>query len=417
VNGVELNISAARIGSRIAQLAEFGGLPNGGLNRMPFTPQDREARSLFTNWLTGLGLSVRIDGAGNIIGRREGTDQTAPVVMTGSHLDSQPTGGRFDGIAGVVASLEVLETMGEAGFVHRHPIEIVCWTAEEVSCRFSQTAIGSRAMVGTLRANDLQQRCRLTGITLGEALTSIGVDLSALAAAERAPGSIKAVVELHVEQGPYLEQMGKQIGVVTQVQGATRVKCALRGQQAHSGGMPMSYRRDALCGAAELLLAVEAAAAARTNPPVVGTVGVLSLGHQAVAIVPGIAEMLIDVRSVDAPARMAVVEEIESAARRIAERRQLKLDWQHAWSFPSTDLAPEVIDTVEQACDGLGVSSQRMPSGAGHDAMVMGSRFPAGMIFVPSVRGISHAPEEFTRTEDIAVGAKVLCRTLCMLAR
>lgn len=416
MSNVERYVSGERMAERIARLAEIGGLPNGGMNRLPFTPEYRQARELFARWLSDLGLAVRMDGAGNIIGRREGRDPTAPVVMSGSHLDTQPTGGRFDGIAGVVAALEAAEAMREAGFVHRHPIEIVEWTAEESSCRFDLSMPGSRGMIGALSDKDLDVRCRLTGITLREAMESIGIDLSQLPAAERPPGSIKAVVELHIEQGPHLELAGKQVGVVTSVAGSVRYYCVLRGQQAHSGALPMAFRRDALCGAAEVLLAVEQAAKARTNPAVVGTVGYMDYDPRSVVIIPGRVQMIVDIRSVDSAARDAVRDEIEAAARRIAARRKLDLEWRLAWAFPPTTLAPEVIDTLTQACRDLDIRYQHMPSGAGHDAMTLGRRFPAGMLFVPSVGGISHAPEEFTRTEDLEAGAKVLCRALCMLA-
>jgi hydantoinase/carbamoylase family amidase len=178
----------------------------------------------------------------------------------------------------------------------------------------------------------------------------------------------------------------------------------------------MAYRRDALCGAAEVLLAVEQAAKARTDPPVVGTVGYLDYDPRSVVIIPGRVQMIIDVRSIDTAARDAVRDEIEAAARQIAARRKLDLEWRLAWTFPPTQLDPEIIKTLTQACEELRVPYQRIASGAGHDAMTLGRRFPAGMLFVPSVGGISHAPEEFTRIEDLEAGAKVLCRSLCALA-
>lgn len=416
MNGVERYVSGARIAERVARLAEIGGLPDGGMNRLPFTPEDRAARDLFARWLSDLGLPVRVDGAGNVIGRREGSDRRAPVVVAGSHLDTQPMGGRFDGIAGVLTALEAAEAMAAAGFVHRHPIEIIDFAAEESMGRFDVSMPGSRAMVGALKPEDLALRCRLTGEMLREAMESIGIDLSLLAAAERPPGSIKAVVELHIEQGPYLEEAGKQIGVVTTVAGSARFHCVLEGQQAHSGALPMAYRRDALCGAAELLLAVERAAKARANPPVVGTVGYMDYEPRSPVIIPGRVRMIIDVRSIDEAARDAVVAEIEATARRIAEQRRLHLEWRLSSGFPPTPLAHQVVDTITRACKDLGTSYVAMPSGAGHDAMTLGRRFPAGMLFVPSVGGISHAPQELTRTEDLEAGAKVLCRTLCMLA-
>jgi hydantoinase/carbamoylase family amidase len=413
---VEQYVSGARIEERIARLAEIGGLANGGMSRLPFTQEDGAARELFARWLGDLGLSVRVDGGGNVIGRREGTDPDAPVVMSGSHLDTQARGGRFDGIAGVIAALEAVEAMREAGVVHRHPVEVVDWACEEAASRFDLSMPGSRAMVGALRPEELEARCRLTGVTLREAMESIGIDVSTLAAAERAPGSVKAVVELHIEQGPHLDRAGKQIGIVTGIPWIKRFHCTLRGQQAHAGGMPMDARRDALCGAAEVLLAVESIARARADPPMVATVGYMEFEPRAVPIIPGQAMLIVEARCIELAALDEAVTEIKVAARQIADRRQLELSWGATWEQRTSSLMPEIAERIARACDEVGASYQYMASGGGHDTMMMARRFPAGMLFVPSVGGISHAPEEYSRTEDLKVGAKVLCRTLCELA-
>jgi hydantoinase/carbamoylase family amidase len=413
---IEQRISPERMAARLDRLAEIGGLPGGGMNRLSYSPEDRAARELLAEWLSGLGLRVWVDGAGNLIGEMEGADPMLPVVMAGSHLDTQPEGGRYDGIAGVVAALESVEAMREAGFAPRHSIQLVSWAAEEVSGSYDLSMIGSRAMIGAVKPEDLEARNRLTGVPLREAMREAGVDLAALPGAERPAGSVKAVVELHIEQGPHLERAKKPLGVVTHVAGAARLHCTLRGQQAHSGAMPMEGRRDALCGMADVLLAVEAAAREQVDPPVVATIGYLDYGPRAVAIVPGRATAVIDVRSVDTSARDAVVSEIESQVRSIARRRKLQVEIRPAWSFPPTRMAPEVVGVIEQACREVGAPYLAMASGAGHDSMTLGRRFPAGMIFVPSVGGISHAPEEFTPIEELALGARVLARTLALLA-
>ena len=416
MSGAEEFVSGQRMAQRLDRLAQIGGLPNGGMNRLAYTPEDRAARELLAGWMSDLGLRVWMDGAGNLIGEMEGSDPSAPVVMVGSHLDTQPEGGRFDGIAGVVAALESLESMREAGLSPTNTIELVSWAAEEISGSYDLSMIGSRAMVGSVRPEDLDARNRVTGVALRRAMQEAGVDVAALPGAERPVGSVKAVLELHIEQGPQLERAGKAVGVVTHVAGASRVFCTLRGQQGHSGTMPMKARRDALCGMAEVVLAVEAAAREHTDPPVVATVGYMDYGPRAVAVVPGRASAVIDVRSVDSPARDAVVAEIETATRAIARRRRLTVEQRPGWSFPPSKLSPEVAGTIEEACRQLQVPYQQMVSGAGHDAMTLGRRFPAGMLFVPSVGGISHAPEEFTRIEDLEVGTRVLCRSLVTLA-
>lgn len=418
MSGLEDLVSGERIAERIARMAEIGSLPNGAMNRLPYTPEDRKARELFMTWLDDLGLNARIDGAGNAIGRLEGTDPMAPIVMSGSHLDTLPSTGQYDGIAGVVAALEVAHAMREAEFTHRHPIEIVDFAAEEVGVRFDLPMVGSAAMIGALEPDALEARCRLTGLTLREALRSVGVDPEKLLAATRPQGSIKAMVELHIEQGPYLERAGKQIGVVADVAGSTRIQCVLKGQQAHAGGMPMDSRRDALCGAAEVVLATEDAGKKRSSPPVVATVVYITLKPEAAAgIIPGHVEMRIDVRAVDLTARDEVVSSIKSAVNSIAQRRKLEYEWKATISQPPVKMAPEIVSTIVRACEEFKLSYQLMPSGGGHDAMTIGRRFPSGMLFVPSVSGISHAPEEFTRNEDLVAGAKVLCRTLSVLAQ
>jgi hydantoinase/carbamoylase family amidase len=410
-------ISGERIAERIQHLAGIGGLQNGGMNRLPYSAEDRTARDLFATWLRNLGMGVRMDGVGNVIGRREGTEKNSPVVMSGSHLDTQPTGGRFDGIAGVVAAVEVIEAIQASHFVHRHPLEILDFAAEESIVRFDLPRIGSSAMIGVLGPRDLETRCRLTGATLQEVMASVGIDTSLFSSTERPAGSIKGVIELHIEQGPYLERSGKQIGIVTAVAGSANITCLLHGQQAHSGGMPMDGRRDALCGAAELLLAAESAARAQSDPPVVATVGYLVHEPQAAAIVPGLVKMVINVRSVDVSTRSSVVASIEASARDISRRRGLRLEWGPVQSQIPVKFAPRIIELIIEACEHLGFSHQLMASGGGHDAMSMGYRFPAGMIFVPSIGGVSHAPEEFTRNEDLVAGTKVLCHVLCKLAQ
>ena len=415
VTEVERRISPQRIAQRISQLAGIGGLPGGGVNRLPFTVEDGEARALFTEWLRDADLAAWVDGAGNIIGRAEGTNPQAPAVMIGSHLDSQPSSGRFDGVAGVVAALEVVEAMCEAAYRHRHAIEVVDFSGEEAGTRFDVSMIGSRAMVGGVAPQELEMRCRLTGMTLREAMASLGINVTALAHSERPAGSVKAVVELHVEQGPYLERWGKPVGVVTEVAGAIRLTCIMHGQQAHSGGMPMNERRDPLAGAAEVVLAVERLAKSRNNPPVVATVAYLDSHPRAVAVIPRTVRMIIDVRSTSQQARDEVREEIVVAARSVAAKRRLTLEWGPAWGGAPVRFDPEIIGAIEGACRNLGVPFVRMFSGGGHDAMTLSRRFPAGMIFVPSVGGVSHAPEELTRIEDLEIGTRVFCRTACRL--
>ncbi|HET6507975.1 MAG TPA: M20 family metallo-hydrolase [Baekduia sp.] len=412
----ELVISEERLAERLARLAEIGLRDDGALQRLPYSPEDRAAQDLLTTWLEAAGLTVWVDPAGNVFGRLEGTDPEAPAVLTGSHLDTQPGGGRFDGVAGVLASLEALEAMREAGLRPRAAIELVSWAGEEGGGCFDVGVIGSRAMVGALTEQHLDLRCRHRGRTLRELMRECGLDVDRLGEAERPEGSLAAVVELHIEQGPLLEEAGIQVGVVTAIAGNRRVPLTLRGRQAHSGGMPMAYRHDALTGVAELVLAAEAIATAKTDPPVVATSGFLQHAPREIAMIPGRADLTLDVRCIAQDALEAAVAEIQQAARDIAERRGLELELRDPWGTNPSPTDPAIVAVLRAACDALGISATAMPSGASHDSMVLATRFPAGMLFVPSAGGISHAPEEFTETADLAAGARVLARALTVLS-
>lgn len=414
---MDLDIDAGRFSDRLAQLNNIGARPDGGMQRPSYSREEREAQEVLAGWLRDLQLSVRWDEAGNLIGRREGLDPHAPVIMTGSHLDTQLGGGRFDGAAGVVAAVEAIAAIQDVGLILHHPVEVVAWAGEEGSARFDMGLIGSRAMVGALKPEDLNTRCRLTGRTLQEEMHSLEIDPATIASAERQPGTVRAVIELHIEQGPKLESSGNQIGVVTDVAGNARLPITIRGQQAHSGAMPMHLRQDALCGAAEILLRAEAAARRRTSPPVVVSAGYFHHEPCTIAIIPGMAEMILDVRSVDAGAIDEVIGEIRREACDIAEARRLEVEFQPTWGTPPSRLDQEIGAVIVQACEDAGVTWQQLPSGAGHDSMMLARRFPAGMIFVPSARGISHAPDEFTPIEDLSAGTQVLGRTIARLAQ
>lgn len=413
---VEIQVDEARIEKRLAALAEIGGLPGGGMNRISYSPEDMEARFRFAEWLRERDLEVTIDAAGNVSGVWKGVDPEKPHILVGSHLDTQPGGGRFDGIAGVLAALEAVEGLQEAGARHERSIEIVAWAGEEASGRFDLALIGSRAMVGRLHPTDLDTKCRITGETLGSLMKACGLPIEELEAAERPEGSIQAVLELHIEQGPYLEAAGVPLGVVTRIAGNRRLSLNLVGTQAHSGAMPMPYRRDALCAQAEIILTAERLASDRIDPAVVATSGYSSHSPRMIAAIPGLAEMVIDVRSVDKSALLEVTEEISREAHRICERREVHLDGPQVWGVDPTETDAYVTSRLIESCKELQLSYKTMTSGAGHDSMMLGTRFPAGLLFVPSRHGISHSPDEFTATEYISVGIKVLAHSISRLA-
>lgn len=409
------HVSAGRVSDRIAALAAIGGLPNGGMHRLPYSSEDREARRLFESWIEALGIPVRTDGAGNLLARFEGRDPTASTVMTGSHLDTQPGGGRYDGVVGAVGSLEVLEAMVAAQHIPERAVELVVWAGEEGSGRFDVGLIGSRAMIGQLQDRHLAAACHYSGRPLGELMIEWGVDLDRLPEAERAPGSIAAVVELHIEQGPFLEEGSRPIGVVTAIAGNWRLPLRIVGRQSHSGATPMSRRQDALCAAAEVILAAEATTGL-ADPPVVATSGYFSHQPKVIAIVPGEAEMTMDVRSPDPEALDRARDAILDQARGICERRRIHLELGEIWGVQPTETDAGIVSEIGAASRRVGVEPVAMASWAGHDSMMLGKRFPAGMIFVPSVGGISHAPDEYSRPEDIITGVRVLAEAIEALA-
>lgn len=410
-------VQAERIHERLESLSRIGGLENGGMNRVSYGPDDPVARDLVATWMEELGLTVRIDAAGNVCGVWEGADPTLPVVMVGSHLDTQPGGGRFDGMAGVVAALEAVDVLKGAGSHFTRGVEVVAWAGEEGSGRFDVGLVGSRAMVGQLTEEHLRERCRLTGKTLGDLMRQTGSDLTDLASVERPEGSIAVVLELHIEQGPYLEESGTPLGVVRDIAGNQRLVFEIQGVQAHSGAQPMSYRRDALCAEAEIILAAERIAAGRTAPAVVATSGYSSHFPQMIAAVPGRAEIVVDVRSVSPEALVETTRKIAHEAEEICRRRGVELTTPGAWGVEPTQLDPRVGASLTDACRTLDIPHTVMSSGAGHDAMMLGKRFPAGMIFVPSRAGISHAPAEFTEVGAIALGTQVLTEGIVTHAR
>ncbi|MBI3969265.1 MAG: M20 family metallo-hydrolase [Chloroflexi bacterium] len=411
-------ISAERLQSRIDALAQIGGFPNGRMCRLCLTPEDRRAGELAREWMHEAGLRTWMDAAGNIFGRREGAAPDLPAVMTGSHLDTQEFGGRYDGIAGVLCAIEAAQHLKDEDFQNRLPLVVVAFMGEE-NVRFPAAMIGSKAMTGQLTPTMLDQhRCRFTGETLREAMTKFELPVVRIPEAEWKPGSLAAVVELHIEQGPRLEMAQKRIGVVTGVVGFARFTVALKGQQAHSGGMPMALRRDALCAAAEIVLAVERIAKAQQDPPMVGTVGRFWLDQSSMAIVPGQVNLTVDIRCHDLEVVKRAAREAEAEAREICERRGIELTWDQVpgTGNPPAKLSQRVIDILDESARETGAPYVQMPSDGGHDCMNFASRTDVGMLFVPSVGGISHAPEEYTRADDLALGADVLARALQKLA-
>ncbi len=405
-------INGERLWSRLFELAEIGEQEGGGVTRLSFTEEERAAKSLVASYMEEAGLSVYEDAAGNLFGRRGGSDPEAPVVLVGSHVDSVYNGGNFDGPLGVLAGVEILQTMNERGVQTRHPVEVVAFTDEE-GARFSFGMIGSRALSGTLASEDLHHKDG-QGISVAEAMKSSGLDPDAIGGAAASPGAIKAYVELHIEQGKVLEGEDLPVGIVTGIAGPLWLRFVLEGEAGHAGTTPMGHRRDALAAAAQVMGSIEAEAS--KTGTTVGTVGRLNLSPGGVNIIPGRVEFTLDLRDIDERVRDEVEERIVGEARRSCEERGVGLSvdtLQRVAPVPCSDL---VQNAARAACEELGLEPYYLASGAGHDGMHLKDLCPVGMVFVRSKDGISHNPDEWSSQQDCAAGANVLYRTVLDLA-
>ncbi len=402
--------SAERLESRIQALAAFGANPEGGVSRVAFSDADIAGRAWLIAEMERLGLDVRVDAAGNVIGRRAGRRDELPPILFGSHIDSVPDGGNYDGDVGVVGALEVIELLNENDIETRHPLEVVSFTDEEGGLT------GSRAMVGKLTdaAMDVVTH---SGYTIRDGIGRVGGDPDGIDAAARSEGDLKAYLELHIEQGAILEESGIEIGVVEGIVGIRWWDVTIDGMANHAGTTPMNRRRDALLAASELALAVNRVAVELEGRQV-ATVGRIQALPGAPNVIPGRVIMSLEIRDLDANKMQAVFDRIEAEAERIADAREtpVRFDEIDVASPPApTDEA--MRDLIADAAGRLGLTYRRMPSGAGHDAQDMALIAPAGMIFVPSKGGISHSPDEYTSPEDMANGVSVLYHAVLAVDR
>jgi hydantoinase/carbamoylase family amidase len=407
--------TATRLHDAIAELAGFNDDPGaGGITREVYTPTYAAALDRVQEWMGTAGLETRLDAVGNLFGRWAGSEPAAPLVLTGSHVDTTLNAGRYDGVLGVLGAIEAMHLLRDAGTEPRRSIELVAWAGEEP--RFGTGCVGSRAAAGQLARPDLDRLRDRDGISMADALRAAGFDPDRLAEARIDPATVHALVELHIEQGAVLEESGEPIGVVTAIAAPHDFRLTLRGAATHAGATPMRLRRDALAGAAEAMTALERITRGSSSGTTVGTVGVLRVHPGAINVVPGEVELDVDVRDADRAAREQVVDAALAETREIAVRRGLELEVTPIVDDTPVACDPRVIEAASAAAQELGLPFRRMTSGAYHDAMVMGSRVPIGMIFVPSAGGISHHPDEHTDPDDLERGVRVLAGTLARLA-
>jgi allantoate deiminase len=406
-----IEINADRLWSRLSELGKIGRIKAGGVTRLSFTQEERAAKDLVASYMREADLEVREDTAGNLIGRREGNDPEASVVLAGSHLDSVPNGGDFDGPLGVLAAVEALQVMEEQANETERPIEIVAFTDEE-GARFGFGMIGSRATAGTLTTEDLDREDE-DGVSIADAMRGSGLDPERIGEAARPEGSVHSYVELHIEQGRILENEGLPVGLVTGIAGPVWIRFTLEGEAGHAGTTPMKLRRDALAAAAAVVGSVETEAA-RTGTTV-GTVGQLDLSPGGINIIPGRVSFSLDLRDIDQRVRDGVEARISDEAGRICKERGIELATETLQRLPPVPCSEVVRGAAGEACEALAYEPFELASGAGHDGMQLSDLCPVGMLFVRSKNGLSHNPDEYSSKEDCAAGADVLYRTLLKL--
>jgi N-carbamoyl-L-amino-acid hydrolase len=405
-----LRINADRLIARMTEMAQIGATPKGGVCRVALSNEDKAGRDLFVAWCKQAGCSLRIDRIGNIFAQRPGIYAEELPVLTGSHLDSQPTGGKYDGVYGVLAALEVIETLNEASMETQHPIEIVSWTNEE-GARFAPGLTGSGVYCGEFDLQDMLAITDKQGQTIGNALQSTGY------AGDVKPGiqSFHAVIELHIEQGPILESEAKTIGIVEGIQGMRWYDLILTGQEAHAGSTPMENRRDPAAGTARLITQV-LNLNSQYAPHGRATFGDITVEPGSRNTVPGSVKLTLDYRHPDAAVLDRVDREIRTILQVICQDLRIEGHVEDIWCMPPVTFSPVCITAVQHAADLLEYPSRVMTSGAGHDAMYLSRMAPTGMIFVPSKDGLSHNELEYTKPEDLIAGANVLLHTILNLA-
>ena len=388
--------------------------PGEGINRLAFTDADWAGRQYIIDCMTDAGLSVEIDDFGNVIGYKIGKKPDLPAVMVGSHTDSVPNGGNYDGVVGVLSAIEVIRSMIDDGYEHDHTIAVVDFMCEE-SGRFGNATLGSKAMRGELTLQDLHHLVDKQGISLYEALKgrNLNPDGIETMAYKR---SVKSFTEIHIEQGKVLEHEQKTIGIVTGIAAPERFYVTIRGNADHSGATPMNLRHDALCGASKIILGIEEIASMQEEPPVVGTVGVVEVTPGAMNVIPGAVKLGVDIRSISKVARNSVVTLVKEFIDITAEKRGLSYTIETIAQDHPVEMHPAMIREIEEAVKSVGVEYMTIPSGAGHDAMHWAEVVPTGMIFIPCRDGISHNPAEFAEMDDIVTGAAVLDKVLRKLS-
>jgi ureidoglycolate amidohydrolase len=411
---MKLDIDQERL---VAELDALGAISQEAppvVTRVVFTPADIRGREFVKNLCSEAGLAVRVDSVGNTFARWVGADRTLAPVGTGSHIDAIPNAGRFDGTVGVLGGLEAIRALMRAGYQPRRSIELIIFTSEEPT-RFGIGCLGSRLLGGLLDPKWTSARRDRDGVSLDDARWAAGFEGS-LAWVHLPEGYYSAFVELHIEQGPILEQRKTPLGIVTAIAAPAGFKVTIEGEGGHAGAVLMPDRHDAFLAAAEIALAVESSALSSRSIDTVGTVGVCELFPGAVNSIPSRVRMEVDVRDIDEARRDAVVVKIQEALTEVARRRRVEAEMEQVNADPPAQCDPRIVETLEQACAAHGLAFEHLISRAYHDSLFMSKIAPTAMLFIPCRGGVSHRPDEYASPEAIAQGTLVLAETLARLA-
>jgi len=410
---MKIEIDGTRLSAEIEELAAISDAEAPAVTRIVFTPTDLKAR----RWLIGRceksGLAVRQDAIGNIFARWAGSDVGAPAICTGSHIDAIPNAGKYDGVVGVLGGLEAIRTLRESGLRPKRSIELLVFTSEEPT-RFGIGCLGSRLLSGTMCADAARTLTNKDGSKLEDVRIAAG--LTGLLEEVKLKSDYRAFVELHIEQGPLLERQKVPLGIVTQIAAPASLRISIEGAGGHAGGVSMPDRRDALCAAAELILAVENAGRSSGAVDTVATVGICDVFPGAVNSIPSRVQLSVDIRDTSVERRDKAMREIEGARQSIATKRQVSIQTQQLNADAPADCSPAIIEVLSEGCKRQGHSFMLMVSRAYHDSLFMSRIAPIAMLFIPCRKGYSHRPDEYASPEDIARGVTVLAETLAVLA-
>jgi allantoate deiminase len=409
-----LTINAERINGNLQELAEIGKIGDTGVARLAHSKKDKEAVLKVKRWMEDVGLTARIDNFGNLIGRLEGENSDAPALLIGSHIDSQPYGGRFDGVLGVLGALEVIQTLQEQKITPAIPIEVIAFSDEEGS-RFNKGLFGVRGILGKLEEGELDRQDK-DGVTRREALIEFGCDPDKFKESEVDVSKITAFLELHIEQGPVLEAKGEPVGIVTGISGPLWLTVEMTGLAGHAGSVPMPMRQDALVGAAKVIVKLNELASKIPGAPTVGTVGSLNVFPDSRNIIPEKVTFTVDLRDIDESRRDELETELRLAIHQIAAEHGLKYTITEDTKSEPRFCDKKIMDIMRTESKDMGLNVPELMSGPFHDSLTMSYVCDYAMIFVRSKDGISHNPKEYSAPEDIALGTELLYRTVVKLA-